>query len=363
MQIAVLFLMAFIIYVLQDKLYEKVFNRAYAIDVALSFSAGRAFEGDTLFMTEVITNRKYLPLPWVSVKLQMPRSLEFTDSENSSVTDDYYRNDLFSILMYQRITRRAEFVCAKRGFYRIKTIDLVTSNIFVTRKFASIREANLELLVYPRLIDITTLDIPFKRIIGSIVAKRFINPDPFEFRGIREYQTYDSFSQINFKQSAKSGELMVNLHDHTISQEIVIFLNLQKYSSWSSEFLFEYAISLSASLATYYIDMGVPVSFIHNGGVIEKGSGSGHTENIYETLARIEFDGDFAPISGIIDDYGQDTEPTYLLISTYHEKDLQESFDKIKENGNDCMWIIPIDESINVKHLLSEDIYSVEVEL
>lgn len=72
------------------------------LDVELSFSASIATEGAGLELTTVLTNKKWLPLPWVSVKLRVSKHLHFADMENAQISDYYYRNDLYNILMRQK---------------------------------------------------------------------------------------------------------------------------------------------------------------------------------------------------------------------------------------------------------------------
>ena len=338
----------FLLSVAQRLLFKYFWKRGLTIEVG--FSASAASEGDTLNLTETLTNRKILPLPWVSAKFQVSKHLQFLDSTNSQVSDDYYRNDLFSVMMFQKITRTLPFVCGKRGFYRIKSIDLVSNDILYTSKLYSPEKSGAQLTVYPKLINVDEFAVPYKKISGNILARRFINPDPFEFKGIREYQSYDSFKSINFKASAKTGRYMVNMYDYTVSQEIIILLNLQKYSSFVSFPLYEKSIRLAASLAEYYIKEGIPVSLIsgakdiitEKAAVILSGQSAFHLNAVFEALARITLDSDAYPITEFTRGFsGDNGNKVFILISTYNEPDIEQEFGRLRETGSDALWIIP----------------------
>ena len=351
MPIIEVFAAVFLIAAAERLLFKYFWKRGLTISVG--FSKDRAVEGETLNLTETLTNRKPLPLPWVAVKFQVSKYLRFVDATNSRVSDDYYRNDLFGVMMFQRITRTLPFVCAKRGYYTIKSVDLVSNDVLYMSKLYSLEHSSASLTVYPRLIDADDFKVPDKKISGVIVARRFINPDPFEFKGIREYQSYDDFKTINFKATAKTGRLMVNMFDCTVSQEVVILLNLQKYSSWVSEQLYERSIRLAASVAERCVSGGIPAALVSNGRDvvtdrcvdIKSGQSAGHLETIYDALARVDLGREAEPIINFTRafDAKRNGSQVFILISTYNAKDVADEFERLKSAGSDALWIIPVE--------------------
>ncbi|MCL2350998.1 MAG: DUF58 domain-containing protein [Firmicutes bacterium] len=334
-------------------LQRLVYNRFWSrnLSVEMSFSKKTAVEGATVVLLESLSNAKPLPLPWVAVKFQVSKYLNFTDNLNSKITDDYYRNDLFSVMMYRKITRRLPFVCAKRGYYTVKSLDLVSGNILMNSKYAAQFDCRAALTVYPSLIPLGGLDAVFANLTGSVLTRRFIHPDPFEFKGIREYQPYDTFRSINFKATAKTGDLMVNMNDYTVSRQVILLLNLERSHDWRDDLLDEQAIRLAATLAERFVAQGVPVRFITNGpdvstGLVSdlpEGSGAGHLNNIYEVLARIDLLRETPPFAGMLTAaaLARKAEPLYVLISEYHRDDLAEAFLRLGETGAEAVWILP----------------------
>ena len=81
-------------------------------------------EGEECELCERVENRKLLPLPALKVKFQVSRELQFEDEEGvSSVTDQYYRNDVLSVRPFMRHVRRLRFRCKKRGYYWINGLE------------------------------------------------------------------------------------------------------------------------------------------------------------------------------------------------------------------------------------------------
>jgi len=258
-----IFLAILLAFFLIRLLYRR--STLHKLGVEVSFSASRATEGAKLTLTTVLTNSKWLPLPWVAVKLHMSRHLLFDDMENAQISDQYYRNDLYSILMRQRITRRLSFVCGRRGYYSLPTVDLSAWDLLMETKSAQMVECGAHLTVYPATLPIPEVDNLCVQIYGQLRARNIMHPDPFSFRGLREYSPHDPLKAINFKASAKAQELMVNLWEHMNARQVILLYNLQRYSIWHNEVLDEYTIKLVASLAERLTQENVPIRFITNG--------------------------------------------------------------------------------------------------
>ena len=319
------------------------------LDVQLAFSENAATEGDTLVLSTVVKNAKWLPLPWVSVKFQVSRFLQFADMQSGQISDDYYRNDLYNLLMYQQITRRFEFECKRRGFFPIKSLDITCWDLFMDRKYANNFDCQANLTVYPSSLPLEEIDELCTRINGNIQAKRFIFPDPFTFRGIREYSQNDPLKAVNFKASAKGQDLMVNLWDYSVSRQVVLMLNLQKQSVWHNEILDEQAIRIAASLARQLTAMHIPIRFISHEIEIQEGAGSTHLNNILEALAHMDVNisTPFADVLAHTFNIHQQ-EPEYWLISTYHGEDIEAAYNRIEGFGAKCAWVVPYSQQVYV---------------
>ena len=340
--------------VVQRLIYKRFWDAA--LNMRLSFSAREAYEGERLELFEELTNAKPLPLPWVNAKFQLSRNLIFAGAENYKVSDYYYQNDLFSIGMYQRVTRRQSFICGQRGFYSIRSMDLGSSNILISDKLIKHIECRADLTVLPRPVPFSLLEPTFRHLYGDIEIRRFTNPDPFSFRGVREYDPRDDFRLINFTATAKTGELIVNVHSATSVQELVVLLNVEPYSEYQSEHVIEEGIRIAASAADHFCAMGLSVSLISNGrdittGVDQKiplGSGAMHAHRILESLARIDLEAGQDAMYKLMDAI-RDPEPTYLLISSNDDKNTFDAFHRMLDQGMQVRWVIPTSLTMDLR--------------
>ncbi len=101
MKIILIMLGAVCIYQLQRILYRKYWNKNLTVEIR--FTQHAIWEREEGELCETIVNRKWLPLPMLRVKFEADRHLDFMQEGNISVTDRCYKNDIFSVMMYQKI--------------------------------------------------------------------------------------------------------------------------------------------------------------------------------------------------------------------------------------------------------------------
>lgn len=331
-----------------------VLRRVYAknilndMDVTLTLSDSTVVEGDSLTLTEVLTNNKWLPLPWVAVKFKTSKELLF--DSNTVGTDAYYRNDLFSILMHQKISRHLPFVCTKRGFYTIGEVELIAWDILFETKHIQKKPTQVSLTVYPSMLPVNELESLYAHVYGHFSSSVPINPDPFTFAGIREYSAGDSMKAINFKASARGLGLMVNVWEFTNARQMVILLDAKRHGISYNEYPEERIVKIAASVANKMLLSGTPVKLVSNGksGVsgqkINLGFGHDrvHFTSVMESLAYVDFKNqDILSLSQEIDEIVPARDTEYWILTPYYSKEIQQAYEKLKALGANTVWIMP----------------------
>ena len=273
------------------------------------------------------------------------------DTANSNVTDLYHKNELFSMLGHQRVTRRLSFMGSSRGTYAIKNASILVRDYFMTGNYAAKLRYNDIIYVFPKKINTDHFRLIFKGILGEIESKHSIVEDSLSFRGIREYQPFDSYRSINWKQSAKARELMVNMYGYTTDSRVRIMLNLDNDYMIETNQLLEEAISLASSIARSLLEKGVMVSIITNGvdehGVllppVEEGAERKHGITIDRMLTEINSSEGKDIFLDIIDKELSDvrTDTLYLVISPYARADILEKLDILHRGDSSVHLIVP----------------------
>ena len=326
--------------IIMKKIYRCYWSKNLYYELQPSNCA--VFEGETITVIYCLTNRAKLPLPWVHITYRMSRFLVILDNVSQKINRGEMRNLVYVVGANRNAIRKSTVLCRKRGYYKIKEVSISANNPLMTQFTTEKRELKFELIVYPRIVDYDESMFLLKQEQGDKNNRRFVNPDPFTFKGIREYQQYDSFRQINWSATAKTGVMMSNVYDFTISQDITVILNLQKLDI-NNEYLHEEAIRLAAYICRSCFNKGVSVSLLcpsGNGEVtrVSAGVSGAQLEIIYTALAFIDL---LRVNKTFPNDYSVDAEKSYVLISSYYGKDVQNEFSKLQEKSADAVWIIP----------------------
>lgn len=319
-------------------LYGRFWN--HKLSAKLSFEASSAFEGERTVLIEVIANRKPLPIPTMEIDFHLGKELRFTEDMNSTISDKLYRRDVFSLGMYQQITRRLELSCTKRGYYTLNSLGIMARDLFMGKKYLKKESFFGEFFVYPRKVSSSKIAVPYNKIMGEVLSRERLMPDPFEFGGIRDYMISDPMKYINWKASAKSGNLVVNLHDSSLSQKIVMVLDTYDTAAPLENELAEEGIRIAADLCGRIMASGISLSLVGNGfDLISKErlclsrlEGLG-IDQVLRTLSRLTWNGD-KKIAEVIDAVELSRDSLMVLIS----KNL-ENAEYIK--NRELLWICP----------------------
>lgn len=349
MQLIIALIIATIVYTVQQRVYSKLWNKN--LHVKIDFKDDYVECGERSMLTEVINNAKFLPLPVFHVKFSTTRHFVFDDLENAVVTDNYHRNDVFSVMGNQKITRKLEFVASKRGLYNINSFNIIARDFFMTRNFAENIKNNADIYVFPAKINNTGFDVICNTLMGDIENRKSLVEDPYTFRGIREYDTSDNMSKINWKATARREDLMVNLYNHSSEQRVKILVNLEPNNMVKVERLQDICVELASSLSAFFIDKKVPVMMCSNGldvvtgelGSVSYGASLNHQISIDKYLARVGENAGVESFFNIIDvqlkDMKKDT--TYVIVSPYYKEDLMLKLDYMRSVGMNIYMIIP----------------------
>jgi len=342
-------IVALLLFILQRILYDKLWYRN--LKVSVSFLQSDIMEEEEGEILEVIENRKYLPLPMLKVKFQTSRNLKFADDIGSKTTDQYYRNDIFQIGGQEKITRRIKFTGTKRGYYHIKNIDLVSSDLFFTNESILNTTTECYLYVYPKLFEHKEFRTALQKLNGDVLVKRHLLEDPFEYRGIREYQPFDDIRSVNWKATARTGHLKVNQKNYTAMQTIRIFLNLEDDSVWKKYREVEASMQIVMGLAAYFLSQGIKVACYANGRdiltdefvEITGGASARQQDVIGKALARIDTEKNAYDFKTLFEEriFEEDDTIITLFVSSNGFDNFTQVLKRCDKEGISFAWFYP----------------------
>jgi uncharacterized protein (DUF58 family) len=350
-------------------IWELYYRRNWSenVTVKLWFETDRVYAGNETKLYEVIENRKSMPIPVLEVGFHTRKEMDFTDTENTNVSDYIYKRDVFSVLGKQKITREIPVKCTKRGRYQLSDADITSYDLLYKRHYSQSIETQAQIYVYPKNTDVSDVMTLCERMLGNLQCAKRLYEDPFSFRTIRNYTTDDPMKTINWKASAKTGSLMVNTFDSVQSQKAMIFLDVEDGGILKQEDLVEESISIAATIIRKLSRQSTEVGFIYNGENDNKAlllptNKKGQLAGVEKSLAEYDKNNNENPdkledIVGYVFDKAVLSDDTLLIFVT---KNLDEKvFEAIKDKAKDYQSLVIVPsyrgEAIAAQDLRSTD--------
>ena len=299
MLIVWIFLGSGLLYLIQRGIFQHFWGKGLRLRVR--FGSFAVTEGDAVTLTERVENRKWLPLPMLHYQYILSRN--FAGVTETGAKPILLRRRL-ALPGRRAAVNRATLRGLPRGLYTLIEAKFGSSDLFFTGKWEQRETCIARLTVYPAKIPAEKLSLPFRLLLGSILTRRMAQEDPFQLKGIRPYEIYDPLRTVNWKATARTGELKVNQFEYSTDEALVFLPDMGS----GSEEAREEVLRLASSLSQLFLRRGVSVSLWSNGRScvtgspirVPPGSGIGHQNAVDEALAQIKLT---ASVTAPIEDF------------------------------------------------------------
>jgi uncharacterized protein (DUF58 family) len=252
--------------------------------------SNHAFLGETVKIDLHVQNKGWLPVPWLELRETLPVALVGPNNFQSVIHLGPRADATFEYSVDAR----------KRGYYPIGPLSVSTGDILGLNDSLVVQGQPEALIVYPRIISFTSMEIPSQSPQGTLRHTLPLFEDPTRVFGKRGYTSGDSLRRIDWKSSAASGHLQVKLFEPSIALEtfIVLNLNAEDYYYRSRVDSTELAIVIAASISNWIVEKKQMVGMMVNGHdpltadgnpqSIPPHKGKRHLMRLLETLARAD---------------------------------------------------------------------------
>jgi uncharacterized protein (DUF58 family) len=248
-----------------------------------------AFLGEKIPVLLRLTNRSWLPMPWLMVEDRVPLDLKEVDS---------YRSVL-SVGSHAQIEHRYTLYAKRRGYYTVGPLTLTTGDLFGFAEASWQEEKPVHVTVYPEVLPLHKIGLPSRSPFGTLASTQRLFEDPNRMAGVRAYSSGDSMRRIHWKASAHEDSLLVKKFQPAIALNVTIILDLNRtaYPINGAISASEWAIVVAASIASYVVGQRQPIGLISNGldsvseqvtQSIPMRQGQGQLITILTALARIQ---------------------------------------------------------------------------
>lgn len=266
--------------------------------INIDFDKFRIIEGEKALLITEVVNRKFLPLPIIKFNMKIPIQLHKKNYKAKEYIDKtvYLYTFITSLISFQKVKKKNVFVAEKRGYYILRNIEVELIDLFGKSR-QNIKFKNTpHMIVHPKPENLGQLIFDNKSLQGEQIVRRWIMPDPILCSGVRQYNIGDSFKDIDWKATAKLGELYVKKYEYTSDPSLIVLIDvlLDKRKIYFDEQYVDKAVKIAASIAKYTSRLGIPFGLATNAFVryldieaIMPDTGSEHLTKTYDLLACI----------------------------------------------------------------------------
>jgi uncharacterized protein (DUF58 family) len=227
------------------------------LDVAFELDRDRAIEGDELELALEI--RAHSHIERLELHVRLPDTLQLVEGANP-------------LTLHPSVDEPDELTltvrCKRWGAYRIGELFLRAHDRFDLFGYEATLDRRHALKVYPRAEQLRTLVAPRDTQVytGNQVART--KGDGIEFADLRRFEPTDSLRRINWRASARRGELWVNEAHPERNTDVIIFLDTFVEAREHEESTLDLAVRAAASLADHYLERKDRVGLVGFGGYL-----------------------------------------------------------------------------------------------
>ncbi|MBN1848890.1 MAG: DUF58 domain-containing protein [Deltaproteobacteria bacterium] len=245
----------------------------------------KAFPDERLHVDVQAENRKWLP---IQLYIEMPVTGALEPINRIGL------NNECRLLWYQKAHFQWDFLCVRRGVYRIGPPRIETGDLFgFFSKRKRYERAPNQIIVYPRLIPLKSIAFPRRDFFGQPGAKSPVQ-DPIYIMGTRDYQSRRPARYIHWKASARHNRLQEKVFEPSAQENLFLVVDVTPFEANNARDEFERALEAVASLAVQCDQKGFALGLLTNGVVegapafLPVSRSTQQLANILETLARLD---------------------------------------------------------------------------
>jgi uncharacterized protein (DUF58 family) len=217
----------------------------------------RVFLGERFTVDVVVHNRGRLPVLWLRLHDTVPADLTLGTTFRQVI----------SLGPREQLTLPYELTGRRRGYYRLGPLVGLGGDLLGLAQYDTHQAEDDFVVVYPKIVPLHDLGFPSQSPFGTLPSRERIFEDPTRIQGVRDYQPGDSLRSMDWKTSARLGQLQVRRYEPAIALETAIFLNLDggDYAQRHRQPATELGIVIAASLAAHVVEKRQAIGLATNG--------------------------------------------------------------------------------------------------
>lgn len=240
--------------------------------VSLTRSLGerRTFVDEPVNLHVELENRKPLPLPWYEWRLAVAdhTAIDGEALAASASPGFSFLRRRGAIGWYEKQAWDFSLSISERGYHQYGGATISSADILgiFPRQY---EDRDLDhLVVFPRVYALSDLGIDAERPFGEMRGRIRMYEDPLRIAGLREFRPGDSLRRVDWKATARRGDLTSRIYDPAASRQVYIMVNIDTLTHAWEGYLkdeLERTVSTAASVAVWAAGQKHAVGLLANG--------------------------------------------------------------------------------------------------
>jgi uncharacterized protein (DUF58 family) len=230
----------------------------------------RAFVDEPVGLTVELDNRKVLPLPWYEWRLACAdhTTVEGETLAAAAAPGLSYLVRRGAIGWYEKQTWQFKLSVPERGYHQFGGASIASADMLGLFPGHTIDSDIQRLIVFPRVYNLQDLGLPAERPFGELRGSMRVFEDPLRIAGLREFRPGDSLRRVDWKATARLGNLTSRVYDPAASRQVYILVNSDTLTHAWEGYLkddLERTVSTAASIAVWAAAQRHAVGLLANG--------------------------------------------------------------------------------------------------
>ena len=262
------------------------------VSYSLEMDRFKVFPGESVKLEGEVKGSGLLPI-WLQIGLPLAEGL----LPDGKVLSTEANELLYSGLLWrERLPLDWSLTAKKRGWYKIGPLSLQSSDLLGFFQQKKVYELSSHLTVFPRIVSLNPLPVPFEEFFGDHSAKSLLE-DPVYPIATRDYQPGRPARFINWKASLRHNRLQEKVFEPTQRRKILLAIDTGGFNQTEAEDAesFEALLEVAATLALRLDITGSSLGLLSNGltlhgkpAVLPLLWGETHLMTMLETLAVMQ---------------------------------------------------------------------------
>ncbi|MEX2080996.1 MAG: DUF58 domain-containing protein, partial [Dehalococcoidia bacterium] len=191
-------------------------------------SERRVFIGESVALDIELENGKVLPLPWYewSLTFSDPLRVDGEPLGAQAVPGFSWLGRRGALGWYERDSWQFTLRATQRGHLQVGPAVIRSADLLGLFPEARYDEQVARLVVFPQVFTLAELGLPADRPFGDQKGRDRIFEDPLRIAGLREYRPGDPLKRIDWKATARHGDLLSRVYEPSATRQLYVMLNI-----------------------------------------------------------------------------------------------------------------------------------------